>query len=89
MEKQDRNSVAAQHNLTRSTKWLGKILLVEDDNDLRNMLEAFLEAHGFSIDAAQGVTAALELMESNGYDIMLIDKNMTGIDGNRKAALTC
>ena len=35
----------------------------------------------------EGVTAALELMESNGYDIMLIDKNMTGIDGNREGGL--
>jgi DNA-binding response OmpR family regulator len=65
----------------------GKILLVEDDNDLRNMLDAFLEAHGYSIDAAEGVKAALELMESNDYDIVLIDKNMMGIDGNREGGL--
>ena len=65
----------------------GKILLVEDDNDLRNMLDAFLGANGYSIDAAEGVKAALELMESNEYDIMLIDKNMPGIDGNREGGL--
>ncbi len=65
----------------------GKILLVEDDNDLRNMLYAFLEDHGYSIDAAEGVNAALKLMESNDYDIMLLDKNMDGIDGNREGGL--
>ena len=65
----------------------GKILLVEDDNDMRNMLDAFLEAHGYNIDAAEGVKAALELMESNDYDIVLIDKNMMGIDGNREGGL--
>jgi CheY-like chemotaxis protein len=65
----------------------GKILLVEDDSDLRNMLDAFLGANGYSIDAAEGVKTALELMESNDYDIVLIDKNMTGIDGNREGGL--
>jgi DNA-binding response OmpR family regulator len=65
----------------------GKILLVEDDNDLRNMLDAFLGAHGYSIDAVEGVNAALELIESNDYDIVLIDKNMKGFDGNREGGL--
>jgi DNA-binding response OmpR family regulator len=64
-----------------------KILLVDDDNDVRNMLDAFLNDHGHSIDAAEGVNAALELMKSNDYDIVLIDKNMQGIDGNREGGL--
>ena len=62
----------------------GKILLVDDDNGMRNMLGTFLRANGYCVDAAEGVNAALELMESNDYDIMLIDKNMPGIDGNRE-----
>jgi DNA-binding response OmpR family regulator len=62
----------------------GKILLVDDDNGMRNMLGTFLRANGYSVDAAEGVNAALELMESNDYDIMLLDKNMPGIDGNRE-----
>jgi len=65
----------------------GEILLVDDDNDVRNMLDVFLRGHGYSIDAADGVNAALKLMESNDYDIMLIDKNMPGIDGNREGGL--
>lgn len=62
----------------------GKILLVDDDNGMRNMLDVFLKANGYSVDAAQGVNEALQLVESNDYDIMLIDKNMQGIDGNRE-----
>ena len=65
----------------------GKILLVDDDHDVRRMLHDFLEAEGHSIDTAQGVSAAMELMESNDYDIMLIDKNMHGLDGNREGGL--
>jgi len=62
----------------------GKILLVDDDNGMRNMLDVFLKSNGYSVDAAQGVNEALQLVESNDYDIMLIDKNMQGIDGNRE-----
>jgi CheY-like chemotaxis protein len=65
----------------------GKILLVDDDNGIRNMLDTFLKAHGYSVDTAEGVDAALGLMESNDYDIMLIDKNMPRIDGNREGGL--
>ena len=68
-------------------KMAGKILLVDDDNDVRNMLEAFLSASGYSLDTAAGVNAALELMESYDYDIMLIDKNMPGIGGKREGGL--
>jgi CheY-like chemotaxis protein len=65
----------------------GKILLVDDENDLRNMLDAFLKAEGHDVDTADGVEAALKLMESNDYDIMLIDKNMPGIGGNREGGI--
>jgi DNA-binding response OmpR family regulator len=65
----------------------GKILLVDDDKDMRNMLDSVLKVDGYSIDAADGVNAALKLMESTDYDIMLIDKNMPGIDGSREGGL--
>jgi DNA-binding NtrC family response regulator len=65
----------------------GKILVVDDDKDVRNMLDTFLRADGYSIDTAEGVDSALGLMKSNDYDIMLIDKNMPGTDGNREGGI--
>lgn len=65
----------------------GKILLVDDDKDVRDMLDAFLKADGYSIDTADGVSPAIKLIDSNDYDIMLIDKNMPGIDGNREGGI--
>jgi len=64
-----------------------RILLVDDDANVRDMLNSFLEADGYSIDTAESVDAALELMESNGYDVMLVDKNMPGTDGNREGGI--
>lgn len=65
----------------------GKILLVDDDKDVRDMLDVFLKGDGHCIDTADGVNAAIELIESNDYDVMLIDKNMPGIDGNREGGI--
>jgi DNA-binding response OmpR family regulator len=65
----------------------GKILLVDDEDAVRDMLRTFLKADGYSIDTAEGVDAALELMESNDYDVMLVDKNMPGIDKNQQGGL--
>lgn len=65
----------------------GKILLVDDDNDVRNMLDTFLNDDGYIIDIADGVSSALKLIASNDYDIMLIDKNMPGMDGNHEGGI--
>jgi DNA-binding NtrC family response regulator len=51
------------------------------------MLDAFLKEDGHGIDMADGLNAAMELVASNEYDIMLIDKNMPGIGGNREGGL--
>jgi DNA-binding response OmpR family regulator len=64
-----------------------KILLVEDDNDVRYMLKTALEADEYCIDTAEGLDAALKLIASNDYDIILLDKNMPGIDGNREGGI--
>jgi DNA-binding response OmpR family regulator len=65
----------------------GKILLVDDDKTVRDMLAAALKADGHHIDTADGVNAAIELIDSNEYDIMLLDKNMPGIDGNDEGGI--
>jgi len=64
-----------------------KILLVEDDKDLRDTLNTVLEADGYCIDTAEGLDAALKSIASNDYDIILMAKNMPGIDGNREGGI--
>ena len=58
-----------------------KILVVDDDTDICNMIAEFLKKDGYSIDVSNGVTPAISCMKSKNYDILLIDKNMPGIDG--------
>ncbi len=65
----------------------GKILVVDDDDGVRSILDTFLKTNGYSVDTAEGVDAALKLMEFNDYGIMMIDKNMPGIDGGQDGGI--
>lgn len=59
-----------------------RILVVDDDESMRKMLEIFLAKEGYSVDAVDGLGTAAQVLELNDYRIILIDKNMPGIDGN-------
>ena len=59
----------------------GRILLVEDHQDIAEMLYAYLERRGFSLDyAADGVTG-LHLAVTNHYDVIVLDLMLPGMDG--------
>ena len=64
-----------------------KILVVDDDQVIGDMLELYLRDIGFVIHKADGVATALDLIKSNDYDLMLIDKNMPGTNESREGGI--
>lgn len=58
-----------------------RILIVEDDDLLREMYELVLTAHPFLIDTAENGKAALELVGQNTYDLIILDLMMPVLDG--------
>ena len=57
-----------------------KILLVEDDKNIIRNLTDFLKGEGFLVDAVSGQLAAIERIEREKYDLLLLDISLT--DGN-------
>ena len=57
-----------------------KILLVEDDDDLREMLQTILTVHGYTVTEAPGCVHALELLQQQQFDLVLLDLALP--DGN-------
>lgn len=57
-----------------------KILLVEDDKSIVNTLSEFLTAEGFLVDSANGQSGAIEKIDSDEYDLALLDVSLA--DGN-------
>ena len=59
---------------------MNRILLVEDDKEIIANLTEFLSAEGFSVKNATGQTAALEIIENDIFDLVLLDVSLA--DGN-------
>ena len=58
-----------------------KILIVEDDRAVRNLISTTLQINDYEHDLAIDGKNALQLMTSNKYDIVFIDLGLPDIDG--------
>ncbi len=58
-----------------------RILVVDDDNALRNALVRFLSNQGFSVGAASTGQEAIELVGRGSFEVMLLDIRMPGMSG--------
>lgn len=66
-----------------------RILLVDDEELVREVCSELLSSEGYQVDTASDGVAALSRMEDAGYDLIVLDINMPrldGIDFYRKAA---
>ena len=58
-----------------------KVMIVEDESNLRLVLGKELQRLGYTVQAASDGEAALKLLEEAGVDVLLSDINMPGISG--------
>src|SRR5580700_1609748 len=60
---------------------MGHILVVDDEPQIRRVMRTTLIAQGYEVSDARTGDAALELIRSEKYDLVLLDVNMPGISG--------
>ena len=58
-----------------------KLLYVEDDEDLRDMVAGMFVSAGFDVTAAPSAETALQQLHGSRYDIIVTDYNLTGETG--------
>jgi signal transduction histidine kinase/ActR/RegA family two-component response regulator len=58
-----------------------RVLVVEDDDDTREMLAVSLGASGAAVDSAASADEALQLLRERGVDVVVSDIGMPRIDG--------
>ncbi len=58
-----------------------RILVVDDEETVRTLLQRYLQRQGFEVLAAQDGLQALELFRDNPCDLILSDVRMPGLDG--------
>ncbi|MFD9627396.1 response regulator transcription factor [Peribacillus muralis] len=58
-----------------------KILIVDDDKEIRNLISIYLENEGMQTQKAEEGIEALNLLESNDFDLVILDIMMPKMDG--------
>jgi two-component system KDP operon response regulator KdpE len=59
----------------------GRILVVDDEPQIRRVLRATLTGHGYEFYEARTGEEALEAIRANRFDLVLLDMNMPGMGG--------
>ena len=59
-----------------------KILCADDEKDFVEMLKEYLDPRGYDISIAYDTEKILDLLDTNKYDVALLDLKMKGIDGD-------
>ena len=58
-----------------------RILVVDDDAEIRHMLSSVLQQHELVVDAASDGSEAMDLLRQFQYAVVLVDLMMPGVDG--------
>ncbi|MBD3292728.1 MAG: response regulator [Armatimonadia bacterium] len=61
------------------------VLLVDDDESVRNVVLALLEDMGHAVDGVGSAPEALDLVAEREYDVMITDRAMPGMNGDELA----
>ena len=58
-----------------------RILIVEDEKSMREILRILLESEGYEVKSAQDGKEAIEFLEDDIFDLVVTDIKMPGVDG--------
>jgi two-component system KDP operon response regulator KdpE len=59
----------------------GRILVVDDDPQIRRVMRVTLTGQGYEVDDAKNGEAALDKLREHRFDLVLLDMNMPGMGG--------
>ena len=66
---------------TQSRQKPGRILIVDDEQNMRITLADILQDEGYEVDVAASGDEALRWCAEQGYTVVLLDMRMPGMDG--------
>ncbi len=58
-----------------------RILLVDDEREFAEALTLLIRENDYEVDFSLNSTSALDMLSENGYDLLVTDLNMPGMDG--------
>ncbi len=76
-----RSHAKAPADVEPSGRVNGRILVVDNEPDIRELVTLTLEAEGFEIVTAASGEAAIETANHSAFDLAILDVEMDGLDG--------
>jgi OmpR-family two-component system manganese-sensing response regulator len=76
-----RSSTMMDHAISSADTIMAKVLLVEDDCEMSEVLLHTLSNRGFTVQVAGDGREALDLLRVNKYDVIVLDWMMPGLSG--------
>jgi len=64
-----------------TTRHTGRILVIDDEENIRSTLEEFLSLTGYQVDTAATGAEGLDHLGAASYDLVLSDLKMPDLDG--------
>jgi DNA-binding NtrC family response regulator len=58
-----------------------RILIIDPDEDDRNVMATFLRQHDFSVDTGKGLSDALKKISDDSYDCLIMDVDLPEMKG--------
>jgi len=71
---------AAVHELARPHP-VARLLVVDDDDDMRALLRRTLESDGYEVAERDRAAQVLDTLRSSPFDLIILDKEMPGLNG--------
>ncbi len=59
----------------------GRVLVIDDEPQIRRVMRTTLSASGYEVSDVRSGEEALQRLESEGFDLVLLDFNMPGLSG--------
>jgi DNA-binding response OmpR family regulator len=60
---------------------MARILVVDDEEQIRELLRRLLSLHGHAVDTAADGAEAFDRLQKTSYDLMIIDRKMPKMSG--------
>ena len=74
--------MAAREQITSTILGLGRILVIDDDDQVRYLLRYLLTHEGFEVDDAATLEEAFDRMAASAPDVVLLDLHLSGRSGH-------